>query len=69
MCDSCFDQYGPKDSSSSPGSADTGGPASPVKMNRRQNKDKDTEQLPAEYLASPLSKQVGEPNDYIILSI
>ena len=47
MCDSCFAQYGPS-------ASDT--PASP-----KQETAADKEDLPAEYLASPLSKQNQEP--------
>merc|ERR1712013_771973 len=47
VCDSCFAQYGPS-------ASDT--PASP-----KQETAADKEDLPAEYLASPLSKQNQEP--------
>jgi len=50
VCDSCFDQYGPKE--------EEGG--SPVHEKAKTEKD-GSDNLPAEYLASPLSKQPQEP--------
>jgi len=50
VCDSCFDQYGPKE--------EEGG--SPVHEKGKSEKD-GADSLPAEYLASPLSKQPQEP--------
>ena len=48
VCDTCFDLYGPKDEAAS------GAPrGQPQPQKKKQEGD-----LPAEYLASPLSKQV-----------
>eukprot|EP00090_Calanus_glacialis_P042474 TRINITY_DN7532_c0_g1_i3.p1 TRINITY_DN7532_c0_g1~~TRINITY_DN7532_c0_g1_i3.p1 ORF type:complete len:761 (+),score=322.19 TRINITY_DN7532_c0_g1_i3:35-2317(+) len=49
VCDSCFDQHGPSASET---------PTSPVSG---EKKEAVTSDLPAEYLASPLSKQPQEP--------
>ena len=51
-CDSCFEKYGPKDS-------ETGGDQATVRT-RKERKDSESD-LPAEYLASPLSKQPQVP--------
>jgi len=60
VCDSCFDQYGPTEGEDLPTS-----PASQGAKPRGGGGDKEgalgTETLPAEYLASPLSKQSQEP--------
>merc|ERR1719219_2120020 len=50
VCDSCFEQFGPKE--------EEGG--SPVHQKVKAEKE-GAESLPAEYLASPLSKQPQEP--------
>ena len=58
MCDSCFDEYGPKDSQ--PGSSQ----GSPVKKKSSSSAasghgmEGGSSDLPAEYLNSPLSQQV-----------
>merc|ERR1719341_2293787 len=51
VCDSCFDQYGPKE--------EEGG--SPVHEKPAKTEKDGSDNLPAEYLASPLSKQPQEP--------
>ena len=55
VCDSCFEQYGP---------AEEEQPESPAPQARSAEKEGGGgggDQLPAEYLASPLSKQSQEP--------
>ena len=47
VCDSCFEKFGPKESDS----ADTG-----TLRPKKERADSESD-LPAEYLASPLSKQ------------
>ena len=49
VCDSCYEEYGPKEGEGVPGAA-----TSPLKT-KKEPLDGD---LPAEYLASPLSQQV-----------
>ena len=53
VCDSCFDKYGPKE-----GAVVAGGSISPLPPAQPGGKETD---LPAEYLASPLSKQSQVP--------
>ena len=67
VCDSCFDQYGPKEEEGgspvhekvSSVQVKTG---SGVRVILQAKTEKDgSDNLPAEYLASPLSKQPQEP--------
>ena len=50
VCDSCFEQYGPKEETSPRHHSHN--------QNQTKKKSDETADLPAEYLASPLSKQV-----------
>ena len=52
VCDSCFEKYGPRDTESPTGES---GPTIRVKRESES-------ELPAEYLASPLSKQPQVPD-------
>ena len=65
VCDSCFDQYGPKEEE---GGSPVHEKVSSVQLRTvlrvifKAKTEKDgSENLPAEYLASPLSKQPQEP--------
>ena len=53
VCDSCFDDFGPKEGEGNPGSV-----TSPSNGTKKENASTMDGDLPAEYLASPLSKQV-----------
>ena len=53
VCDSCFEKYGPKDSESPTGEPGT------IRI-KKERKESESD-LPAEYLASPLSKQPQVP--------
>jgi hypothetical protein len=51
VCDSCFDKYGPKETAATAGAAATAATAASSLLSSKEA------DLPAEYLASPLSKQ------------
>ena len=68
MCDSCYEEHGPKAASTTQqGGSSSSGESSPVKTNRGGRHHRGKQQgpksgmesdLPAEYLSSPLSKEV-----------
>ncbi|XP_059087624.1 hepatocyte growth factor-regulated tyrosine kinase substrate-like [Tigriopus californicus] len=53
VCDSCFDQFGPKETTSAK--------SSPVKSQRKERKSSMDANLPAEYLSSSLAQQPQNP--------
>ena len=72
MCDSCYEEYGPKGAATTQqGGSSSSGESSPVKTSRgggggRHHRNKQHSHqggmdadLPAEYLSSPLSKEVS----------
>ena len=66
VCDSCFDQYGPKEEEGSPSHEEKVVSPSPgawrnYRVQGRGGGAGEGGDLPAEYLASPLSKQPQEP--------
>ena len=58
VCDSCFDDHGPRDLRQPAGDGGGGPDNSPVK--RKMDRGANDELLPSEYLASSLSQQVRE---------
>jgi hypothetical protein len=63
VCDSCFDKYGPKETAAAAGAAAT---AATAVSSLLSSKEAD---LPAEYLASPLSKQSQVNFFFIFLTV